>query len=386
MKRLATATIVCVTLLGGVYSLRAEAGEGSSAGERNVWTLSDGYLWKGDWKIKASWNSNSKILRIEKDGMEGRGILDWDDLILKEGENEIEDLGVQVGFQGLASASITEFHCNKMQDCGSWGFKGNTTLKRVRASGPMLTVINGECFSGCASLEEVKFDFPNLRTIHGNAFSGCTNLKANVADILNSSVTTIDSMAFYNVKGLAGELTLTNVQSLGGSTFKETGLTKLYLAGPLASIPEAAFYNDDCAGITNATFDLAENATVQASAFRGGRGAPFEQIRFLRKPFGASSMTNMLGYVKKLTDPKACRILVSRNQWSVEERQASGWWRPATKEGGLSDEELAAKPQGCLGYTEAKQSGWPIDGVLGRAWIVHEASPYDKGGFCISIR
>lgn len=97
-------------------------------------------------------------------------------------------------------------------------------------------------------------------------------------------------------------------------------------------------------------------------------------------------MTNMLGYVKKLTDPKACRILVSRNQWSVEERQASGWWRPATKEGGLSDEELAAKPQGCLGYTEAKQSGWPIDGVLCRAWIVHEASPYDKGGFCISIR
>ena len=278
MKRLATATIVCVTLLGGVYSLRAEAGEGSSAGERNVWTLSDGYLRKGDWKIKASWDSNNKILRIEKDGMEGSGILDWDDLILKEGENEIEDLGVQVGFQGLASASITEFHCNKMQDCGSWGFKGNTTLKRVRASGPMLTVINGECFSGCASLEEVKFDFPNLRTIYDNAFSGCTSLKANVADILNSSVTTIDSMAFYNVKGLAGELTLTNVQSLGGSTFKETGLTKLYLAGPLASIPEAAFYNDDCAGITNATFDLAENATVQASAFRGGRGAPFEQI------------------------------------------------------------------------------------------------------------
>ncbi len=97
-------------------------------------------------------------------------------------------------------------------------------------------------------------------------------------------------------------------------------------------------------------------------------------------------MTNMLGYVKKLTDPKACRILVSRNQWSVEERQASGWWRPATKEGGLSDEELAAKPQGCLGYTEVKMSGWPIDGALRRAWIVHEASPYDKKGFCIKIR
>lgn len=387
MKRLTTATIVCATLLGGgMCSLCAETGEGASTGERNVWTLSDGYLQKDGWKIMASWTPSTKILRVENKNMEGSGILDWDDLILKKGEEEIEDLGVQVGFQGLATAAVTEFRCNKMEGMGTWGFKGNKTLERVCAGGPRLTAIDSECLAGCPKLAAVKFDFPNLRRVYGSAFSSCTSLRAAAADILNSAVTSVEGMAFYNVAGLTGELTLTNIQTLGWSAFKETGLTKLYLAGPLESIPEGAFYNDTCAGITNATFDLAENATVHAYAFRGGRGAPFERIRFLRKPFGASSMTNMLGYVKKLTDPKACQIRVSRNQWSMEERQSSGWWRPATKEGGLSDEELAAKPQGCLGYTEAKLSGWPINGVVRRAWIVHEPSPHDKPGFCVRIR
>lgn len=387
MKRLIAATAICATLLGGsVCSLRAETSEGGNAGERNVWTLSDGYLQKDGWKIKASWTPSTKILRVEYENIEGSGILDWDDLILKIGEEEIEDLGVQVGFQGLATAAVTEFRCNKMQAMGTWGFRGNKTLERVRAGGPRLTAIDSECFAGCSKLAAVKFDFPNLRKVGGTAFFNCTRLKAAAADILNSAVTNVEGMAFGNVAGLTGELVLTKIQALGGSAFKQTGLTKLYLAGPLESIPDAAFYNDSYAGITNATFDLAENATVHAYAFRGGSGAPFERIRFLRKPFGASSMTNLLGYVKKLTDPKACQIRVSRWLWSMEERQASGWWRPATKEGGLSDAELAAKPRGCLGYTEVKMSGWPIDGAVRRAWIVHETSPHDKEGFCVLIR
>ena len=387
MKRLIAATAICATLVGGgVCALRAETGEGGNAAERNVWTLSDGYLQKDGWKIKASWNRYTKILLVQNENIEGSGILDWDDLILKIGEEEIEDLGVQVDSEGLATAAVTEFRCNKMQAMGTWGFKGNKTLERVRAGGPRLTAIEQGCLRECPKLAEVKFDFPNLRMVFEQVFTGCTSLRADVKDILNPAVTSFAQTAFYNVAGLTGELTLTNIQSLAALAFHNTGLSKLYLAGPLESIPEKAFYNDSCAGITNATFDLAENATVHANAFRGERGAPFERIRFLRKPFGASSMTNMLGYVKELTDPKACQIRVSRNQWSMEERQASGWWRPATKEGGLSDAELAAKPRGCLGYTEVKMSGWPIDGAVRRAWIVHETSPHDKEGFCVLIR
>ena len=389
MKRLTTATIVCATLLG-MCSLCAETGEGASAGEGNVWTLSDGYLQKDGqqdgWKIKASWNLYTKILLVKDENIEGSGILDWDDLILKIGEEEIEDLGVQVDTEGLTTAAVTEFRCNKMKCMGIRGFKGNQTLERVCAGGPRLTALEIGCLKECPKLAAVKFDFPNLRRVRSQVFTGCPSLRVAAADILNPAVTHVEQTAFYKVAGLTGELTLTNIQELSSWAFWDTGLTKLYLAGPLESISDKAFYNDNCAGITNATFDLAENATVHAYAFRGGIGAPFERIRFLRKPFGASSMTNMLGYVKELTDPKACQIRVSRNQWSMEERQASGWWRPATKEGGLSDEELAAKPQGCLGYTEAKLSDWPINGAVRRAWIVHEPSPYDKGGFCVLIR
>ncbi len=379
-----TAALVCAAILPLGPFARGDAPSGTEG--ENVWTLTpleDGsasILSKGNWQFEAAWWGNN-ILRISSHKA-GEGVLDWDDIVLRKGDETISDLGVQIGFCALASAPITEFYCNKVESMGTWGVRANKTIERVRASGPRLTTLSTECFSNCPKLTTVKLDFPNLRTIDVQAFANCTSLKADVTDILNPAVTNIDYMAFYNVKGLSGDLVLTNIQTIGGSAFIQTGLTSLHLAGPLSTM-DAVFYA--CDAITNATFDLAEDVTTGTS-FWGGPGAPFERIRFLRKPFGAESMTNLIGFVKGLTDPKACQIRVSRQQWPLEERQACGWWWPATKEGGLSDEELAAKPDGCLGYAEGAPTDWPVMGAKRRAWIVHEPSPYDKAGFIIRIR
>lgn len=372
-------------------SLRAETGEGGNAAEGNVWTLSGGILSKGDWRFPAEWQAAKKILNVTG-YTDGSGVLDWDGFVLRMEGQMISDLAVNLVWNVFAAAPITEFRCDKAI-FDSWAFRGNKSLVSVRAGGPRMTILQVECFANCTSLTNVVFDFPNVKAVGYGVFSGCTSLKADVMDILNPGITTIDA-AFYgtsNVAGLTGTLTLTNVTSIAKRAFNGTGLTGVYLAGPCTNIQDGVFFN--CTSLREATFDLAPDARVETDNTFGGiwGSAPLERIRFLRKPFDAVSMTNLFTAssknIRSLTAANALVIGVSRSQWPKEEREACAWWRPATAET-LTETELAAMPQGCMGIAEIRfpDGMYAIGGKTRRAWIVHEASPHDKGGFYLRIR
>jgi hypothetical protein len=253
---------------GGLPSLRAETGEGGNAAEGNVWTLSDGVLTKGDWQFQAEWKDRDSILRITG-RTAGEGLLDWDGFVLRTGDRTVSDLAVNLVWNVFAAAPITEFRCDKVI-FDSWAFRGNKSLVSVRAGGLRLTTLPTECFAGCTSLTNVVFDFPNVTGVGYGVFSGCTSLKADVMDILNPGITTIDA-AFYgtsNVAGLTGTLTLTNVTSIEKRAFNGTGLTGVYLAGPCTNIQDSVFFN--CTSLREATFDLAPDARVETENTFGG--------------------------------------------------------------------------------------------------------------------
>lgn len=84
MNRLLSATVVCAAL-GLLPYLRAETGEGASAGEGNVWTLSEGILSKEGWQFPAEWLAAQKILYIAG-YTAGQGVLDWDGFVLRMGK------------------------------------------------------------------------------------------------------------------------------------------------------------------------------------------------------------------------------------------------------------------------------------------------------------
>lgn len=114
---------------------------------------------------------------------------------------------------------------------------------------------------------------------------------------------------------------------------------------------------------------------------------PLREVVFLGKPFNAACMTNLLNGVEsetpnELSGDTPCRVYISKQQWPYAERVASGYWKPATAESGLTEAELARKPEGCLGIIDVTNARGPH-----RAWVIHRDSPYDKeSGMFIIIR
>ena len=137
------------------------------------------------------------------------------------------------------------------------------------------------------------------------------------------------------------------------------------------------------------TFDDLPKLTSFPGSSLGGvnRNWPLKEVVFLGKPFAAACMTNLLNGVESetpnaLSGDTPCRVYVSKRQWPYAERVASGYWKPATAEAGLTEAELARKPEGCLGIIDVSNKNVPH-----RAWVLHRDSPYDKeSGMCIIIR
>lgn len=300
-----------------------------------------------------------------------------------------------IGAGTLAHAKLYgDVFVTNLMFLGKFAFSGSS-ITNVHLAGT-IDSLNENMFKE-STVTNVVLDFPNLTNVAGYVCYNLKTLKSDVMDILKPGVVAVGNNAFYNCYELTGTLTLTNVQTIGANAFYACkGLSEIYLAGPCAGLGSQAFY--ECEGLKRATFDLAENATVGSKAFGKWSPPAFESIRFLRKPFDAASMTNLLfnasgdyGTSRPLTAENACKVYVSKLQWPLEERQACEWWRPATAET-LSEEELAAKPQGCIGVAEIVLSkdddvwSYRRSGTTQRAWIVHQASPYDKAGMIIVVR
>lgn len=323
------------------------------------------------------------------------GVLDLrSPLSIDDGTDVTEFNTVKFSDSAFGGATdIVEFYCDVVSEMGRSCFNGCTSMTKAEFAGSADSLKDALFRENTAT--NVVFDFPNLTNVSGYAFYNRKTLKADVMDILKPGVVAVAGAAFYNCFELTGTLTLTNVQTIGASAFYVcNNLSEIYLAGPCADIGSEAFY--DCSGLKRATFDLAENATVGSQTFGKWHPPEFESIRFLRKPFGAASMTNLLfnatgpDKARPLTAENACTVYVSKIQWPAEERAACEWWRPATAET-LSEEELAAKPKDCLGVAEivlSTDTVWKdkLRGTTQRAWIVHKASPYDRAGMILVVR
>lgn len=356
--------------------------------DKSTGTITLGYLLKGNYsKCVTNWSAPEDKTKS--------GVLDLRrPLNIDDGTDVTEFNIVKFSDSAFSGATdIVEFYCDVVSEMGKSCFNGCTSMTKAELAGSADSLKDGLFRDNTAT--NVVFDFPNLTNVAGYAFYNRKTLKADVMDILKPGVVAVAGNAFYNCYELTGTLTLTNVQTIGATAFYECkNLSEIYLAGPCADIGSQAFYN--CSGLKRATFDLAENATVGFETFGRWNPPEFESIRFLRKPFGAASMTNLLFNAtgpynnRPLTAANACTVYVSKIQWPTEERAACEWWRPATTET-LSEEELAAKPKDCLGVAEIvlpNDTAWPdrLRGKTQRAWIVHKASPYDRAGMILVVR
>lgn len=360
------------------------------------WTLAVKSIDKSTGTIAIGKDSNCVTGWTAPEDTSKSGVLDLrSPLRIDDGTDVTEFKSVKFSRSAFGSATdLVDVYCDVVDEMGASCFNGCTSLTNVYLAGAVDT-LNASLFQN-SSVTNVVLDFPNLTNVANHVFYNRKTLKSDVMDILKPGVVAVGGNSFYNNFELTGTLTLTNVQTIGGSAFYTcNGLSEIYLAGPCADLGSQSFY--DCSGLKRATFDLAENATVGDQTFGKWSPPAFESIRFLRKPFNAASMTNLLfnasgdKYTKRpLTADNACTVYVSKKQWTDEERAACEWWRPATADT-LSEEELAAKPQNCLGVAEIVLSDstvWNYKrcGTTQRAWIVHQASPYDKAGMVLVVR
>ena len=121
------------------------------------------------------------------------------------------------------------------------------------------------------TFDELRF-FVNLTTIDGSsvgngAFGMCSNLSSIV---LPPSITTIGNSSFYGC-GLACEIDLPNLQSIGYFAFKSTKITKVKSLGSITSLPDGtaswSVFNG-CTSLTEVTLP-STLTNIGDKSFRG---------------------------------------------------------------------------------------------------------------------
>lgn len=374
MKQVTVAAIVCAAL--GVCSLRAETTGTESNYDRlvregrNVWRFKPsannndyGMLAQtnalGQWAFSCkfqSWkkffiidfpgdpwgNAEQKAVYSEAAARAGFGVLDFWDVVIVNADDTIkldftsdEGPSWRIGIltKRFSELAVTDFRCNRLDDdsgyYGGYMFGDNTNLLSAVLGGPTIAT------------------FPRY---------GMGPSVTNLTIIAAPDVTSFADRAFEGTWGL---------QSL---TFDDLPKLERF---PSWSI---AYYTERGARV------LTNWRTIR-------------EVVFLGKPFNAACMTNLFNGLEmsqrnnaassKLSGDTPCRVYVSKRQWPHAERMASGYWKPATAEAGLTNEELARKPKRCLGIIDVSDANGPH-----RAWVLHRDSPYDekRPGFCVLVR
>lgn len=135
-----------------------------------------------------------------------------------------------------------------------------TNLVSVDMSKSNVVGLGSNCFTSCGKLTTVLFS-SKIRSI-GSSFTGCSSLTT------INSIETLETIStgFYNTK-ITGDIRLPKIRSIGGSSFRGTGITSIDMSGaPLQNIDGHAF--NACASLK--TVILPEGVkTIGEKAFNG---------------------------------------------------------------------------------------------------------------------
>ena len=316
-------------------------------------------------------------------------------------ETTIQSVEVgQAALTGVAlfSYSITKFYCDIISVLGTYSsqskqwtgtcFTGNTSLTTVEIGGTA-EGLPSLLFKDCSALRTLKFNFPNVRWA-GHSYgqvvvSDLSNLTPiDVSTIVTPGITNIYKSAFMCSK-LCGDLTLTNVMSIGATAFQGASLTNVYLAGTLTELPDQVFRGNST--ITNVVLDLPNLTTIAYQAF-GHPNAGLNQTKIRRVEFVSAIkemglVTNIVRYANN-SNIGDLRIYVSKKQWTPsDEQKYDAETKPTGFFSEITDEEKAALDA----ETQKNIIGVLVKGGTRKGIFIHKASIYDKKqGFAISIR
>ena len=359
--------------------------------------------------------------RVEPTDTAQSGILDLRELQVIKGEDAANPIIVKsvVLSQSAFNTSkfgLKELYCDIISSMGSSCFGNNTDLIKIEVGGdaeefPTLLI------NKCTNLETAAFNFPNIKkagdgaqTIVGVNLTALKN-KFDISTFANPGITNVLKNAFAT-SYFYGDLTLTNVMSLGTYAFSGAALTNVYLSGPLTTLPQYVLRGNGT--ITNVVLDLPKLETIDKEAFGHASAAPQKMIRRVElvsplKDMGqvtnivvfAANSTASLGengYLvydeaqkKNIWQPNNLCIYVSKKQWTPKKEDKWSTDNPSgfvdvdvsnlsDKEKKLLDEETLKNVTGVL----ITKSGTK---TIRKAFIIHKASIYDKKqGFAISIR
>ncbi len=337
------------------------------------------------------------------------GILDLRsplEIVCNAGEDTQETVSIraveigQAALSGTAliSYTITKLYCDIISGLGTYDTnskqwqgtcfalnKGLTTVEIGGASERLPSLL----FKDCSALKALKFNFPNAR-LAGHSYgqvviSDFTSLAPiDVSTVVAPGITNIYKNAFMCSK-LCGDLTLTNIMSIGASAFQGASLTNVYLAGTLTGLPDQVFRGNST--ITNVVLDLPDLTTIAYQAF-GHPNSGLNQTKIRRVEFVSAIkdmglVTNIVRYANN-TNIGDLRIYVSKKQWTPsDEQKYDAETKPAGFFSEIKDEEKAALDA----ETQKNIIGVLVKGGTRKGIFIHKASIHDKKqGFAISIR
>ena len=308
----------------------------------------------------------------------------------------------QSAFTG--SSDLVALYCDILSFNGkdTSQFASNPNLTRIEIGGDADSM-QGLLLNRNPKLKTVKIDFPAMRSIgssNGQNIFG-TQTTPDPIDVGTIAVPSVTNLFDYSLSRsfIVGNLVLTNIVSMGVGAFNSASLTNVFLAGPLTKLNDNVFKGST---ITNVVLDLPELAEVSNTAFSDQKY--IRRVELVRTPADMGQVTNVIaaaasgntnlgenGYqVSGKWLPNNLRIYVSKRQWVPSEAETYSAENPTGfflgKETFTDKEKqmIAADPtlKGAFGVCVKVVNGT----LKRRAFFVHKASPYDKGGLCIRIR
>ena len=281
---------------------------------------------------------------------------------------------------------LVEFYCDIIGSMGANCFSTNKRLTTIEIGGTA-DFLPGLMLNNNPALKTVKFNFPDLRRIGDRPFGKSTLPDpVDVSTYAPPGVTNILNNASADAsKILYGDLTLTNIMTMGVSAFQNSSLTNVYLAGSLTILPQYVLRGDN--SITNVVLDLPNLTNINYEAFGQQNSVSYQQRNIRRVEFVSAlsdmgQVTNIVRFANN-SNIGDLRIYVSRKQWTPSEAETydatsnlTGFFsRITAQEKAALDEETQKKVIGVL-----------VKGGTRKGIFVHKASVHDPLGMFIRIR
>lgn len=409
--------VLGILCLGAVFSARATEWTFTPGKEdpNVIGTVTD-----GQWTLKVTgFDKANGVLKLAN--MWGKSIIkDWTApadsalsgvLDLRSPLTVVDEAGVRHAIANVVagqsafawSSDLVAFYCDILSFNGvdASQFAGNANLTRIEIGGDADS-LQGLLLNRNPKLKTVKFGFPAMRSIgsfNGQSIFG-VQTSPDPIDVGTIAVPSVTNLLNYALShsSIVGNLVLTNIVSMGMGAFAGASLTNVFLAGPLTNLNATVF--NGSATITNVVLDLPKLAEVSYKAFYNQKN--IRRVELVSKLADMGQVTNIyvanvnagLGdngyYVNGGWEPNNLRIYISKRQWTPSAAETysaenpTGFFLGADTFTDKEKQMIAADPtlKGAFGVCVRVLNG----NLIRRAFFVHKASPYDKGGLSIRIR